>query len=231
VDDLTVQPLAALGEVLSPVSVDWNADTKTATFTFASDFADGDYRATLSAAGITDEYGVHPASDKIYGFFAMAGDVNRDRSVDFLDLAILAQNYNAPAPGYAQGDVNGDGMVDFLDLAILAQHYNTTLLAVPASTPAAPVTASAEAVVAPVTATAPVTTTTTTVPSPSKPTMPPAPPVKVKPSKPAPPKPVTPPPPPVKPVFSTSRINIAKDTDANVRVTNVMVAAPKSKGR
>jgi hypothetical protein len=231
VDDLTVQPLAALGEVLSPVSVDWNADTKTATFTFASDFADGDYRATLGAAGITDDYGVHLAADKIYGFFAMVGDVNRDRSVDFLDLAIMAQNYNSPAPGYAQGDVNGDGMVDFLDLAILAQHYNTTLLAVPASTPAAPVTASAEAVVAPVTATAPVTTTTTTVPSPSKPTIPPAPPVKVKPSKPAPPKPVTPPPPPVKPVFSTSRINIAKDTDANVRVTNVMVAAPKSKGR
>lgn len=225
VDDLTVQPLAALGEVLSPVDVAWNADTKTATFTFASDFADGDYRATLSAAGVNDDYGVHLAADKIYGFFAMAGDVNRDRTVDFLDLSILAQNYNAPAAGYAQGDVNGDGMVDFLDLSILAQHYNTTLLAAPASAPAAPVTAGAEAAVAQVTA------TTTTVPSPSKPAMPPAPPVKAKPSKPAPPKPVTPPTPPVKPVFSTSRINIAKDADANVRVTNVVVAAPKSKGR
>jgi hypothetical protein len=241
VDDLSVQPLATPGEMLAPESLAWNADTRTATFTFASDFADGDYRATLGAVGVSDDYGVHPAADTIYGFFAMAGDLNRDRSVDFLDLAIMAQNYNAPATTYAQGDINGDQIVDFLDLAILAQRYNTTLLAVPtdppatAPAPATPTTTAsvaAEPVLAPVTAT-PTPTKTKAIPVTAKPTpqTPPAPPVKALP-KPAPAKPVPPklPPPPARPstpVFSIRRINVAKDPD--IPVTQVPLSVPKHK--
>jgi hypothetical protein len=70
----------------------------------------------------------------------MAGDANRDRTVDFNDLAVLAQNYNtAGGMTFDRGDFNYDGNVDFNDLAMLAQRYNTSLsppagAAVPVST-------------------------------------------------------------------------------------------------
>jgi hypothetical protein len=56
---------------------------------------------------------------------AAAADANLDGRVNFMDLAILAQNYNQPAPATKAGDFNRDGTVDFLDLALLAQAYNT----------------------------------------------------------------------------------------------------------
>jgi hypothetical protein len=58
-----------------------------------------------------------------------AADANGDGRVDFLDLSILAQNYNQPAPSTKAGDFNRDGIVDFLDLAMLAQAYNTSAAA------------------------------------------------------------------------------------------------------
>ena len=55
------------------------------------------------------------------------GDANRDGTVDFEDLAALAQSYNRE-PGtntpWNEGDFDGDGVIDFNDLALLAQHYN-----------------------------------------------------------------------------------------------------------
>jgi len=59
----------------------------------------------------------------------LPGDANRDGTVDFLDLAALAQSYNGSATTddpWNAGDFNGDGVVDFLDLAIMAQHYNAS---------------------------------------------------------------------------------------------------------
>jgi autotransporter-associated beta strand protein len=61
--------------------------------------------------------------------FTYSGDSNLDGSVDFLDLARLAQNYNVTdgTRTWATGDFNYDGNTDFLDLAKLAQSYNTAL--------------------------------------------------------------------------------------------------------
>jgi hypothetical protein len=63
--------------------------------------------------------------------FALYGDANLDGKVDFLDLAKLAQSYNATLPAqqgsWDRGDFSYDGAVDFLDLAKLAQQYNTSL--------------------------------------------------------------------------------------------------------
>jgi fibronectin-binding autotransporter adhesin len=61
--------------------------------------------------------------------FTLSGDANLDGSVDFLDLARLAQSYNVidGARSWATGDFNYDGNTDFLDLAKLAQNYNTAL--------------------------------------------------------------------------------------------------------
>ncbi len=59
----------------------------------------------------------------------LAGDTNLDGTVDFVDLARLAQNYNVTdgSRTWAGGDFNYDGTVDFIDLARLAQNYNTAL--------------------------------------------------------------------------------------------------------
>jgi autotransporter-associated beta strand protein len=65
--------------------------------------------------------------------YTLAGDTNLDGSVDFLDLAKLAQNYNTTlgSPSslstWYRGDFDYNGMVDFNDLAKLAQNYNTAL--------------------------------------------------------------------------------------------------------
>jgi hypothetical protein len=61
--------------------------------------------------------------------YTLSGDLNLDGSVDFLDLAKLAQSYNVTdgTRQWSTGDVNYDGNTDFLDLAKLAQNYNTAL--------------------------------------------------------------------------------------------------------
>lgn len=77
--------------------------------------------------------------------FTAAGDATMDGTVDFLDLAKLAQNYNiAPGIGaWAKGDFNYDGIVDFLDLAAMAQNYNTSI-SLAAPLPGAPADFSAD---------------------------------------------------------------------------------------
>jgi hypothetical protein len=100
---------------------------------------DGQYRLEIPAQSIADTTGHKNPAPLRFDFFVLAGDLNRDRSVDFLDLAVMAQNYNITAgKTFADGDFNYDGGVDFLDLAVLAQRYNTSLAApgVPAPLPA-----------------------------------------------------------------------------------------------
>jgi hypothetical protein len=52
-----------------------------------------------------------------------------DGTVDFLDLAKLAQSYNTAVGegAWSNGDFNYDGVVDFLDLAAMAQNYNSSI--------------------------------------------------------------------------------------------------------
>ncbi|MDB5323508.1 MAG: hypothetical protein JWN40_5139 [Phycisphaerales bacterium] len=61
--------------------------------------------------------------------YTLAGDADLNGTVDFNDLAKLAQNYNVTdgTRGWSAGDFTYDGNVDFLDLAKLAQNYNTAL--------------------------------------------------------------------------------------------------------
>ena len=66
--------------------------------------------------------------DDIGWDIARPGDANADGTVNFDDLAALAQSYNTAAPlmRWSQGDFNYDQSVNFDDLALLAQNYNTT---------------------------------------------------------------------------------------------------------
>jgi hypothetical protein len=94
--------------------------------------------------GVTDPSGNAVPATWTFDFYVLAGDANRDRKVDFNDLTVLAQNYNATGMTFAQGnfDYEPAGTVGFNDLALLAQRYNTTLppaLASPAGAPLAPV--------------------------------------------------------------------------------------------
>ena len=102
-----------------------------AYFQFAGPLADGNYRATLAAPAVTDAGGKHLAADYTLDFFSLAGDINRDRKVDFSDLVILARHYGMFGT-YAQGDLNGDAKIDFTDLVILARSYGHSVPAIPA---------------------------------------------------------------------------------------------------
>ena len=169
--DLTLVPASSPGTSITPGAVAWDAVARTAKFTFTGPLANGNYTAQMAANAVTDSGGNPLAAAASIPTFVLAGDVNRDRAVNFNDLLILARNYNGTGKQWADGDLTGDGVVNFNDLLILARAYNTTLAA-----PSAPVMASVPADSASVlgtdTAKKPVfsaTAVATPAPTPSKP--------------------------------------------------------------
>ena len=122
----------------SVTAVAAEAVAATATFTFAAGFAfpNGNYRATLTGAGVTDVAGNALRENHVFDFFALTGDVNRDRSVNGTDFAILAGNFGKSGMAYAQGDLNGDGFVNGSDFALLAGNFGRTVPAPAALTAA-----------------------------------------------------------------------------------------------
>jgi hypothetical protein len=68
-------------------------------------------------------------ADAILVQTTLLGDATLDATVDFNDLAKLAQNYNNVdgARVWSDGDFTYDGNVDFNDLAAMAQNYNSAL--------------------------------------------------------------------------------------------------------
>ena len=90
--------------------------------------------AWFSPAGAVTDRATNPmANDAEVEFFVLAGDLNRDRLVNFDDLLILAQNYGLSNRTFSTGNVNysPDGLVDFSDLLLLSQRYGTSLLTSP----------------------------------------------------------------------------------------------------
>ena len=112
---------------------DYDTRTDTATFTFpgfeGGVLPDGNYRASFIPNGPTDACGNAVPSTWTFDFHVLAGDADRNRTVDFKDMVVLAQNYGATGRNFAQGNFNYDagGKVDFADLVIIAQKYNTSL--------------------------------------------------------------------------------------------------------
>jgi hypothetical protein len=130
-----------------PFTFTYDTVSNTATLNFTAGFLpDGNYTARAIAAGITNGGGQPMAADATLNFFALAGDVNRDRSVNGTDFALLAANFGRSGAGvtYASGDLNGDGSVNGTDFAILAGNFGRTLpapaaaAALPAAVPGAP---------------------------------------------------------------------------------------------
>jgi glucose/arabinose dehydrogenase len=109
------------------ISLQYDASTNVATFSFPG-FADangvlpdGNYHATIAASAVTDVSGNALSSDMSLDFFALTGDLNRDRHVDAADQAILTAHLNQGGT-YTQGDLNYDGTVNAADQAILTQN-------------------------------------------------------------------------------------------------------------
>jgi Dockerin type I domain len=108
--------------------------TTTRRFRFTSPggaLPDGNYRLTITGRP-TDDAGNPLNAGAPLDFFLLAGDINRDRSVNGSDFAILAANFGSTGRSYAQGDLNGDGAVTGADFAILAGNFGKSLPVPPA---------------------------------------------------------------------------------------------------
>jgi RHS repeat-associated protein len=100
------------------------------SFTLPGLLPDGNYAVTLLPDGITDGVGFPLAGGAAGEFFFLAGDANRDRSVDIADFSVLAARFNQPGV-FSEGDFNYSGTVEIGDFALLAGKFNTTLPPVP----------------------------------------------------------------------------------------------------
>jgi hypothetical protein len=111
-------------------SLSYDAQTQTATLTVTGLLSDGQYRLTLNAPGITNSGGLPlTGATTVVDFHVLAGDVDRDRDVDFNDLLVISQNYGSTGRTLSNGNVDysPDGSVGFNDLLIVTQRYGTNL--------------------------------------------------------------------------------------------------------
>lgn len=119
-----------LGEtVIAASDLDYDAASNTAILSLPPLAPTGSYTVSWRAGGICDVDDRRLVSDGSVTETFLVGDLNRDRTVDFSNLLILAQNYGQSGRTFSQGnlDYSPDGKVDFDDLLILAQRYGTSL--------------------------------------------------------------------------------------------------------
>jgi hypothetical protein len=99
--------------------------------------ADGEYRLTILSAQVSgagqpldgDSNGT-PGGDFTMELFRLFGDVNGDKTVNGLDLALFRSAFGTSLgnPNYVDYlDQNGDGTINGLDLAVFRTHFGTTL--------------------------------------------------------------------------------------------------------
>jgi hypothetical protein len=119
--------------------VSYDAGTNTATFTFPgladALLPDGDYTATIVAAGVTDAAG-NPldgnddgviGGDYAFNFFFLQGDATRDRTVNLNDFNVVAANFGQSPRDFSQGDFTYDGIVNLDDFNVLASRFGQTV--------------------------------------------------------------------------------------------------------
>jgi hypothetical protein len=137
ITDVTVQNLTTATTIpTGSVTLNYSG-TNPATLTFNSFpttlLANGNYRVTLNASGITDSSGNaldgdnngSGGGDFVFDFFFVNGDADHDRDVDVNDLGILATNWQQSGRNYSLGnfDYDGAGLVNVNDLGILATNW------------------------------------------------------------------------------------------------------------
>lgn len=117
----------------SQITRSYDTASNTATFAFLTapngTLPDGNYRATFAAGSLIGPSLVTLSADASFDFFVLAGDMNRNRTVDFSDLLVLAQNYGSTGKRFSEGNLTYDanGVVSFDDLLLLSQNYGLTI--------------------------------------------------------------------------------------------------------
>jgi agmatine/peptidylarginine deiminase len=130
-NDLLLENLTTMQTVpAAQLSVAYNSGTNTGTFTFTGPggvLADGNYRATLLASGVTNPGGAPLPADHVFNFHVLAGDADRDARVNLNDFNILAANFGQSPRTFSQGDFDYDGVVNLNDFNILAARFGFAL--------------------------------------------------------------------------------------------------------
>lgn len=122
----------------SATTFEVSADGRSVEFILPKDLPDGDYLFRLTAGAVADKSGNRTTSDSTLTgseIFILRGDADGNRTVNFDDLLILAQNYGQSGRTFAAGNFDLDdlGTVTFDDLLILAQRYGNSLPAITAT--------------------------------------------------------------------------------------------------
>lgn len=93
------------------------ADTSSASDTIGYGYAQNVAVTSIDGNGL--------AAGDLLLRYTLRGDANLDKTVNFDDLLLVAQNYSSSATGrqWTQGDFNLSGKTDFDDLLALAQNY------------------------------------------------------------------------------------------------------------
>jgi murein DD-endopeptidase MepM/ murein hydrolase activator NlpD len=135
--DLKVENQSTGGTLVVVGEPNYDLASNIATFAFAGNLPDGNYRATLSAAGVLN--GNTPmAADHVMNFFVLTGDLNHDRTVSIADFITLASHFSKSDATYSDGDMNYDGIVSIADFIDLASKFGTTLVNPAAPAPQSP---------------------------------------------------------------------------------------------
>jgi hypothetical protein len=147
-DDIVLQNLTTQQTIpATELTVSYDVATNTATFTYIGAPAggvsgvlpDGNYRATLLAAGITTPGGTPLPADYVREFFFLNADANRDARVTLADFNTLAANFGQSGRTFSQGnfDYDAQGQVNLSDFNLLAARFGAFVAPVALSTRAA----------------------------------------------------------------------------------------------
>ncbi|HRK31702.1 MAG TPA: GH25 family lysozyme [Tepidisphaeraceae bacterium] len=109
-----------------PLTMSYNPGSFTATLSVGGTLADGNYTATVFAAGVTDAAGNVLPADVEQAFFHFTGDADHDRVVNLNDFTALAAGFGTGTT-FSQGDFNYSGSVNLTDFTILASRFGDTL--------------------------------------------------------------------------------------------------------
>ncbi len=134
-DDLLLENLTTSQTIPSgDLSLIYNTADNRAIFLYigpgaeiTSVLPDGNYRATLIAAGITNAGGTPMAANHVFNFFFLNGDANHDARVNLLDFNLLAANFGQNNRDFSQGDFNYDTFVNLADFNVLAGRFGAAL--------------------------------------------------------------------------------------------------------
>jgi hypothetical protein len=125
--DLKLEKLGPGGGEIILTDPTYDISNNTATFNIPGILADGNYRATLTASGVTNTLDMPITANEEVSFFWLTGDLNRDRAVTISDFIDLASKFNQPATKWSDGDLNYDGQVTISDFIDLASNFNKTI--------------------------------------------------------------------------------------------------------